>query len=241
MRIDESYPKPIDLKRNELKTLEFLRNNSFVNSNFMPLALTANDIYESLRDPKRLENLSFDFESYFELPFDGNEFRFHFGVIINSKKIGTVKRKNQYEYSMVSYYIGICVKESGKFKLIRKFHFDYDVNGNINNHPIFHMQYQGKLSPKLSEHQYDDEHLEPWLSEPRIHHHPVTLALLLNLIFKEFNNEKTHRMLEDSYWKGFIRDNEDLVLTDYFLQCNDFLKKRKKSSSLFTKDFCYGK
>lgn len=240
MRIDKNYPKPIELKETEIKTLDFLRNNPFVNTNFSMLAKAANDTHEAFKSKQRLQNHPFRFEAYFDFPHKKKDYRFHFGVEISSKK----DNRNHDIHDKVSYYLAICdsKKDKNKFRLLRQFHFDYDISGHQNDHPIFHLQYAGKLSPSLMAHNYVNNQMHPWLSEPRLHHHPVTLALLINLVFKEFKRIKLVSLLTDDRWRGIVQNNEELVLKPYFEQCNTFMTSRHTAKDhLFTDNFCYGK
>lgn len=143
---------------------------------------------------------------------------------------------------MVSYSLSICDLECKNPKLVRRFHFDYDLSSVKTNQsiPIFHFQYAGELSPYLKKLGVSNQHMNPELSEPRVYYQPVTLALLLNLVFNEFRNEITNKILQTPEWFALIKANEEKVLKPYYKYCNEFLQSAKNDKKLFTNDFCYG-
>jgi hypothetical protein len=123
----------------------------------------------------------------------------------------------------------------------RKYHFDYDENGQQNNHPIFHLQYAGEITPGLQE--YTDHYeniMFPQISEPRLLYPPMTLSLILNQLFWEFRCDITIKIIEDDLWKGIIKENEEIVLKPYFALCKNFFDTHHTASRSFTKDFSYG-
>jgi hypothetical protein len=94
-----------------------------------------------------------------------------------------------------------------------------------------------------------DDHLEPSLSEPRLCCAPTTLALLTDFLLREFGGDRVSyltKLSKDVYWRGLIRDNEELVLKPYFKACSRFFDDRKdkkdpEGKQLFSQDFVYGK
>ncbi|MBU1181717.1 MAG: hypothetical protein KKF00_06070 [Proteobacteria bacterium] len=140
------------------------------------------------------------------------------------------------DYGILTYYFMICDTE----KVIRKFHFDYtpeNISKNV-SHPVFHLQYPGDLSEHLQSLKLAHEHLECGLSEPRIPFIPMSLALTINLLLKEFRNRETNSAVEDRTWRALIKTNENLLLSTYFKECNRFFLV-SSGDSLFTNDFCY--
>lgn len=241
MRIDKDYPEINELKKLELRTLEFLRNQPYIQENFESLARDANSIYDFLKSKESLEKANFKFEGDIDLWINErgkqNKRKIHicFGADISSLK----KDKNAYE--KVSYYLVICADDTESLKVTRKFHFDYapptiKTNRSV---PRFHLQYAGELSDKLKRLGYENDHMNPDFSEPRINHYPVTIALLLNFIFCEFANETTKKITERSEWLSLIRKNERRILEPYFKKCCEFFSSRENKSKLFVNDFCY--
>jgi hypothetical protein len=169
------------------------------------------------------------------------DFKSQIGAILLSNKEYTVcigasiKAKND-DYEILSYYFMLhdCAK------VIRKFHFDFapEYINKRARHPIFHLQYPGEFPIHLQNLKLEYDHLVCSLSEPRISFRPMSLALTLNMIFKEFQNEQTYKVVEDSTWRELIKTNEDHLLKPYFNKCNTFFSG--SGIKLFTNDFCYG-
>ncbi len=235
MMIDDRYPPPDEFISCEFKTLIFLKDNtSFV----CGLPTLANDAYayysEHYKNFRDSRKLNFNFESTFDVNVDGKD---GFAAYVG----GIIRLKDSDKFNDISYYIAICRKNTPKPEILRKYHFDYAPAGNTRKqaHPVFHLQYAGKLSKKLKAKDIDDDHLDPWLSEPRLCYSPISLALLINLILQEFPSENNRKLVETSEWRNLIRRNENLILRPFFERCSSFLaeKGRKK---LFINDFYYG-
>ena len=249
MRIDAGYPAPRDLKKMELDTLDKIRNISVINNKFSNLANEAQQYYFKFKN--KLDHSDFSFEICLEYTTPklksraAGKWRFYFGVNIVSTQIEVVEgkggTKKQVIHDIVSYSLSICSMNKAEPYLIRRYHFDYAINGASNNHPIFHFQSPGELSPTLDREGFSIDHMDPELSEPRLHYQPMTLALLLNLVFKEFYTENTNKVLDDEAWRGLIYKNEKEVLKPYFTHCADYLKTHHSASKLLTKDFNYGR
>jgi hypothetical protein len=87
-----------------------------------------------------------------------------------------------------------------------------------------------------------DSHSDPgdfWLSEPRLCCMPISLALLVNLILKEFPDEKNSKLIERSEWRDLVKKNEELILSPFFEECRKFFSKNE-NNKLFLNDFYYG-
>ena len=138
-----------------------------------------------------------------------------------------------------SLYVAICKK--GDPKPLRKYHFDYAPSALSHRqpHPVFHLQYAGKLPPRLRDMDIDDSHMEPWLSEPRLCYFPMSLALLINLVLKEFPDDNNVKLTETWEWRQLVKKNEDLILRPFFKGCQTFFSQDKRGK-LFINDFYYG-
>jgi hypothetical protein len=203
---------------------------------------------------------SFSFQSWLEFPATSFvrkasiECRIEISIINDLKKSKKSKKSkpNAYQYDMLTYAFGLFSQpEPGKDRLIKKFHIDFISTPNTKRgpqHPIFHLQSPGELSPWLKEKGIEDSHLAPSLSEPRLFCVPTTLALLTDFLFREFGGDRLSpltKVTSESYWKSLIKKNEELVLKPYFEACHGFfcdrdLSKKPECTQLFSQDFVYG-
>lgn len=233
-------PTPKVLFANELKTLEFLRVNSTIATYFPELLKDADNSFFKL---KSLINnpSSFGFESHIKnILFLNNIHKIYFGGIINLKNSKTIND--------ISYYFCLCGHNDDDNYIIRKFHFDYTnpLNNRRSPHPVFHLQYPGELSGYLNSNELKSDHMDSWLSEPRIFFTPMSFALLLNLIFKEFHDPADgnfYKIREDKYWRSIVIENENLFLKPYYESCYNFLDRRYRkidnNDKIFTTDYYY--
>ena len=239
MSLDAEYPPSVKLKQNELKTLRFLYTQPFVTKLFPELAGAAQTYYFNINTPKKLRSSSFNFEAELNILIERKLRR----VIIGANVIDIEKTRNQYEYNLVSYSLSICARSKSPLRLLRKFHFDYTIPDQKTNQPvpIFHLQYGGKLSNYLLTLGLSDKRIHPWLSIPRLNHHPITLALLLDIVFCEFRSEQTHRLVERDEWRKLIKENEELIVKPYYEKLNRFVQSNDYNQNCLIRDYCYGK
>jgi hypothetical protein len=229
--IDEGYKDLDKLIKNEVKTLGFLRNRGDLAENFSELVSDAQTTYFRY---KGKSTTGFNFESHIDVNVAGKKKRVYFGVNVDKAT------------KMVSYDLAIFELNEENMICLRKFHFDYTPKDAKRRtpHPVFHIQYGGKLSPYLcTKFGYNDSHIKhmnPKLSIPRIPHIPMTLALLLNFIFIEFQSEETAKIVGKSDWQSFIKNNEKVFLYPYFEQCHRIINQ-PSYKGLLTADYFYGK
>lgn len=124
----------------------------------------------------------------------------------------------------ISYFIAIADEESEEGcprKVLRKYHFDYShpANTRRNPHPMFHLQLPGKLPPDMPEDKYEDSHLIPELSEPRVFYFPMSLSLVLHMAFSEFMSDDTEAIREDGGWRGLIKRSQETLWKPYMEKC----------------------
>lgn len=232
MSTSDCLPTPIKLYKAEINTLERIKSHTGFKKNFSQLVYDAENYLmrnSSCIQRKTPTAFNFDFQSRIE------------GITINNRSgivhIGALMKANKDDYEILTHYFMICDDK----KVIRKFHFDYAPE-NIKRstpQPVYHLQYPGELSNHLQNLNLEHDHLECSLSEPRIPFMPMSLALTINLLLKEFRNEQTYRVVEDKTWRELIKTNEDLFLKPYFIKCHGFFSK-SVGTNLFTNDFCYG-
>ncbi len=229
MKVDAWYPAPKDILKCEVETLRFLRDKSQYYPEFSKLAADAYRYCTQIKSDRRLK---FAFES---------EFQVYIGRKEGTALIGAnIVIADESTYEGISYYVAICNNDTPHARLLRKYHFDYasQAQSRRQPHPVFHLQYAGELSKHLEQLDLKHEHIDSWLSEPRLHFSPMSLALLINLILKEFPCETNQKFIELREWRDLMRGNEKLLLAPYYKACHQFLSNRPKGQ-LFINDFYY--
>ncbi|MFD0998183.1 hypothetical protein ACFQ21_02655 [Ohtaekwangia kribbensis] len=232
MSIHSDHPKYPQFFRNELRTLNVIASNTFLVNKFRNLTTIADRLYHAYKGYKDKELLIRDFK--FHVDFDIE--------IEKQQRRIVIEAGIRSQYSMASYVLSICEKNTPPYSIIRKFHFDYalPVAGDSRPKPVYHLQYGGEQSPQLAALGIDVGHLHPWLSLPRINYAPMNLALLLDMVFCEFRTADTVHIIEDSKWREHIKLNEDFLLRPYYLKVNGFVNHDHKVNSLI-RDFNYGR
>lgn len=230
MSIDQYQIASPDFIKNEVQTLGFIKAQSSVATSFPELHTEAATSY-SLYNGKHKKSAPTDFNF-------GCELKMEIEKISRSLFIEATVKQN---YALATYALSLCDSDTEEKKLIRKFHFDYDPQGNssIDKKPKYHLQYGGKATPKLQKNGISADPLHDWLSVPRFSINPVNLALLLDMVFNEFPSEATKRVIEKSEWRDMIKTNEDKVLVPYFNGISKFIRSNHKSTRLY-RDFAYG-
>ena len=233
--IGEGFPSPRKLIDNEINTLKFFRDNTILWQYYKDFARDSDELYLKALSNKN----TFEFESYLDILVDQRVGRAHVGARIKPSS-------NMKGYDDISFYLAIS--ESNRNSLLKKLHFDFADPTRFYKqpHPVFHFQHPGELTPALSKFGYDITPLSPWLSEPRLPYYPMTLALLVNSVLKEFPDGISQDLIERDEWRRLIRKDEELILEPYYKQCFDFIKERqddvyKGIKFLLTNDFYYGK
>lgn len=233
--INNEFPSPSEFIENEIKTLEYLKNDKTIYENYLDLYNDARNSYFKYKDFRKIN--SFNFESNLELIFQNDVRSIHVGSLI--------QLNNKTSFDNITYYFALCGHENNPNHILRKFHFDYTIPSNYRRtpHPIFHLQFCGTLSQNLENKGFIDRHFHPELSEPRIFFTPMTLALLLNMIFKEFNDEYIDNFRNTLEWRNIVKQNEDLIMMPFYGLCNKFFVDRinriNHTNELFITDYCY--
>ena len=129
----------------------------------------------------------------------------------------------------------VCRQDDSKLQILRKFHFDAVAHADPNRnqtHPVFHLQYCGSLLPYLTDLGCTQEQLHEmhsWLSEPRILYWPMSLALIVDLTFREFPSDAGRRFRTDPRWQSIVRNNEALLLCKFHNCCLNIIKGDKQT------------
>lgn len=232
MRIDANFPSPYELIENELRTLAFLKDDKRLIEHHRQLADDARLCYlratPNLRKPRAARSL--EFESAIDITTEHGSAVCHIGARITS---------NLGAYDELSYYMAICKMKRRKMRLLRKFHFDYTPTLiHRQPHPLFHMHYAGELSARLETLDLAHDHMDAWLSEPRLSFTPMSIALLLNMVMNEFRSEATLRFTGKLEWRKLLERDERLILDPYYRNLNLFLSNHQHH--LVSCEFCYG-
>jgi hypothetical protein len=150
-------------------------------------------------------------------------------------------------FQNVSYCLAVCRRRQG-FPILRKFHFDITVDsagtsGRSQQHPMCHLQYCGKMIPEMATmgcRQTQLDQIQPWLSEPRIFSWPMSLALLIDMVFHEFPDERSQKFRGTSEWKNLIRKQETLVLKPFYEKCLGVIVDKHDKKKTLADEFYIG-
>lgn len=130
--------------------------------------------------------------------------------------------------------------------IIRKFHFDYEAAEirNINEpKPSIHTQICGKLSVHQKALGYKEERLSglyPGFEKPRLPSLPMSLALLLDWTFLEFQSDANARKIHnDPTWKNLVSQAEQIILKPYFLAGANYFNSAANAGKPFVKSMLY--
>jgi hypothetical protein len=202
-------------------------------------------------------------KALFDVPRQGGPINFNLGFKLDIRLRADIKKNkierridigarvdqaaNKKNVSNASYSLMLCEgTQPGRDMPIRKFHFDYEPSEFRNNDepkPSVHLQICGELSQAHRDAGYTDKHLDAWhprFEKPRIPLPPVSLALLLNWIFVEFQSDSALRpILMTDRWRNLVADAERKILLPYYKNAVDFLsatannKRRLLQSRLY--------
>ena len=211
--MDTILPKYSEFVEIEQRTLIHIRNELAKRKTF---ARAAGDVSKTLASGDK-QNFNFCTSWYVE--YMNTNCRIFLGALIT-------KHHSKDKISWMTHYLCIAENTYTKWRILRKFHFDYVTEDKM--HPYFHLQYGGELPPAMKVDGIEDKHLEPLLPkvrQPRIFFTPVTIALLMNMLFYEFQSDDTDIVREGLAWQRIIRENERKVLVRYYERCEQLAGK----------------
>ena len=218
------FPTPEEMLNNEKETLRLLIHSRQIKTYFTQLHADADNCFAKLNATKLGKNPMelLNFESFMDIIVGSKERRVYLG--------GLISLDNKNVYKDVSYSLTICNK-TGPSKILRRFHFDFDCDGvksGSSNKPFFHIQYAGKMSPRMEAEGFSNDrhyhHINKELSEPRIFFMPMSLLFLVYLILKEIDKEHAD-ILEEPAWHKRMCENEQLILKPFYNTCNNALNQ----------------
>ncbi len=199
-----NYSKFVEIEQN---TLVHLRNELAKRKTF---ARAADDAYKALGSQ---DKHSFNFSTSWDIEYMNKNCRIFLGALIQ-------KYSSQDKICWMTHYLCIAENTGTTWEILRKFHFDYVTEDKM--HPCFHLQYGGELPPAMKVNGIEDKHIEsllPKVRQPRIFFTPVTIALLMNMLFYEFHSEDIDSIREGLAWQKIIRENEKEILVRYYERC----------------------
>lgn len=204
----KSYKEFLDI---EYETLMLLRNKISVRRLFLHTAYDANKVL-LFKNPK-----GFSFCTHWDIYYNNNECRVLLGAIV---------RKSSSKDLILSMSHCVCITEGRDLPtgILRKFHFDYvtEDEQKERTEPRFHLQYGGELPQEMEGRGITNEQilsLLPEVRQPRIFFWPMTIGLLMNMIFYEFPTGDSDHILKESYWQNLVRQNERKILKPFYDRC----------------------
>ncbi|MBI4834519.1 MAG: hypothetical protein HY811_06850 [Planctomycetes bacterium] len=227
MSINTTFPTPVKLIQEEIKTLKFLMNQTRI-SQFCGDAGRAYSVYNKypqLIRKNQLKNFNFYFNTFFDVPCAD------IGLTLRIFVNADVKIQNN-SYEKVCYHLIVTKKarrsqEELRYTLFRNFHFDYNPKANESGHPFFHLQYGGGTGRSFGA-EYAINITFPSIDLPRISYKPMSLALLMQIVFMHFYDENVVKLREDNDWKSILWNNEQLCWKDYYAECSAYLNSEEK-------------
>lgn len=140
-----------------------------------------------------------------------------------------------------SYSLIICKNSApAASPIVRKLHIDYEPIGFRNHNepkPSVHLQLCGMLSAQQIADGYDERRLNalyPAFEKPRIPTAPTSIALLLNWLLLEFQDDPAAPpVLRNATWRKLVAEAERTVLVPYYKGAAAFLDKAANAGRRF--------
>lgn len=239
MNLSDFYPKPTDLIANEVKTLQFLSTNTYIQSEHSAFWANVYHLYTQLRYGKHRD---FDFSSQMEIRHaqlaTAKNSQTNLQIIVGG--LVTIQSTGK-SYSHISYSLVVGKLHSDPKTLMRKFHFDITTSTSHRQpHPLCHLQYCGSAWPYMETLGYKKSQVQALhlgLDEPRIFFWPMSLALLLDMVFREFPDNKSAKFVESPEWKNIIRENEKLLLYPFHQKCSAIINSSERQRKTLADEF----
>jgi hypothetical protein len=221
----------LEFKKNEISTIQRIFTHGFFETSYPDLNNAISSTYskyKAFENKSSRQNFDFFFVSDFDIEIEGHIHR----IIIHAEVQGN--------YDFMSYSLGIADKND-ETELIRRFHFDYDHNKVRQNQKAFisHLQYGGISGQGFTGVNYSSAKIEPKLSVPRLNFPPINLALLLDVVLCEFQNDTTKKISEIPEWRSLIFNNEEFVLKNYYDSISHHIGSAHHNKDTLVRDICY--
>lgn len=132
---------------------------------------------------------------------------------IHHVRVGGIVKFKDGILAFQSYWIELfgAIDTCDESLVLYRVHFDVAVPDNDKNnerHPLYHIQLGGKAANS----EYINTEMKHW-SSPRIPYVPLSLAMFLEIVFREFGTGYIEdRMRKDEQWTRIIKENEDVMI-----------------------------
>lgn len=146
-----------------------------------------------------------------------------------------------------SYSLVICRNDKpAESPIVRKFHIDYEpieLRNYGDPKPSVHLQWCGTFSAGQVAEGYSQARLMqlyPSFEKPRIPSTPTSIAIMLNWLLLEFQDDPAAQpVLKNAQWRALVARAERTVLAPYYEGAASFLKKSGNSGKRFLQCFQY--
>jgi hypothetical protein len=228
----EMYPKPSDLIQSEVKVLEYLMYNPYINEAHADFARHANQYYQRSRSSKN----GFEFASHLDLWHTAIGGRRPPDEKANIRLVlASLVQVDGKKYGNITHCLSVFRRRArNEYTILRKFHFDVAVGkeepaGRLQQHPRFHLQYCGEMLPymrTLGLRKEQLNQLHPWLSEPRLLYPPMSLALMLDMSLREFPDPASAKFRSTGEWRSIVHEHESAMLRPFFQKCVEVIDSK---------------
>src|SRR5882757_2475969 len=160
MLLTEFYPNPDEMISNEIKTVKFFSEHSYIQE-YPAFHGEAMRSYNQYRNRAN----GFSFASHFDLFHRGmpgikrsKQFKKKQGSNVRLIIAALVEQKADNTYGNISYALAVCrLVRSKRSSILRKFHFDIPNGATLaKSHPSCHLQYCGEMLQVMGALDYRD-------------------------------------------------------------------------------------
>lgn len=160
----------------------------------------------------------------------GGALKFKKGIIIEQSLCLTLMLEQSSEHDDAPEHWNIYPITQGHH-IIRRFHFDIDMNNDDITKPKFHIQYGGNFEPRYLNLNNVHYKLFSPLDHPRIPHQPYDIVMLLDFILREFDLGG-QELINDSGWNKHLIAIEKIWLEPYYEEILHRLKASSRKTPL---------
>jgi len=244
MELSQFYPSPDDLIKNELSSLEYLSESTYIASAHSEFVSHARMYYSQYR----YSHSGFRFASFLDVIHP--EIRKTRGSKSNRPKpnlrlivAALIDQDKNAAYANISYALVVCRIKTKRPSILRKFHFDIVTTKSSSRkqeHPVSHLQYCGEMIPFMGEmgmSQSQLQQLHANLSEPRLFYWPMSLALLVDMVLHEFPDPASKEFRATPEWRKILRENEKLLLQRFHEKCAEIIADKGERKRTLADEF----
>lgn len=220
------FPEASDYLSLAKATVECIRNQQEVRSENNEFCSSIDQLYSQLSNKKAT---GFHFNGILCSIIDDHEHNVRVGG-----KVGFLHGELQEQ----SYWIEVFGKKNSNYstKILYRIHFDVavpDIDKNKELHPLYHVQSGGK--PRNTH--YINDEMQHW-SIPRIPYFPLSLALFLEIVFREFGGELVrNRFIKSNAWRRIVANNERRMLSAFAKTFRQVWSKSQTVSGIYYEGF----